>query len=510
MKQVFLSSSTLRAIQREVESMPLPATLSNVCMVMYNSKKVLEAFSDDGIVHMSQEERAVKLELLTGDLSLSSPSQKRKEREDVFVGMCKWLCSKGSSVTLHTWQEVEEGLKEAFLLSALDDTGHKPRKYKMPDSVTTVATYQSPGRKCQSGQKSKAPKRAERLSPRRKIFSGVARGTRNVVRRAVQDTKNLSYACYHSLLEQKLGPLRYNRIYTQAVDDIDARIASKEAERSDESSRIEEVLARAERERLEKEARESAANLMRDLDDEERKIVRNATMGIGPLDDILVQEGADSVQRGSLHTLQPRQWLNDEVINYFLKNCLAKRDEKLCHNNPSRKRSHFFNSFFVQTLFDDKNNDERLRGKYNYKNVKRWGRKVPGKDIFNLKYIICPVNEGNVHWVSAVIFMEEKKIQWFDSMGGTDMYRLNGLLRYLKDEWNAKKKGQGEFNEDEWELVRCTADTPRQANGYDCGVFTCMICDFISKDQPLLFNQNHINQCRDRIALSIMKNCAIE
>lgn len=167
-------------------------------------------------------------------------------------------------------------------------------------------------------------------------------------------------------------------------------------------------------------------------------------------------------------------------------------------------------SFFVQTLFDDKNNDERLRGKYNYKNVKRWGRKVPGKDIFNLKYIICPVNEGNVHWVSAVIFMEEKKIQWFDSMGGTDMYRLNGLLRYLKDEWNAKKKGQGEFNEDEWELVRCTADTPRQANGYDCGVFTCMICDFISKDQPLLFNQNHINQCRDRIALSIMKNCAIE
>ena len=132
------------------------------------------------------------------------------------------------------------------------------------------------------------------------------------------------------------------------------------------------------------------------------------------------------------------------------------------------------------------------------------------KDIFNLKYIICPVNEGNVHWVSAVIFMEEKKLQWFDSMGGTDMYRLNGLLRYLKDEWNAKKKGQGEFNEDEWELVRCTADTPRQSNGYDCGVFTCMICDFISKDQPLLFNQSHIHQCRDRIALSIMKNCAIE
>ena len=213
----------------------------------------------------------------------------------------------------------------------------------MPNSDATVASYLSPGRKYQSGRKPKVPKRAERLSPRRKIFSDMARGTRNVVRRAVEDTKNLSHACYHSLLKQKLGPLKYNRIYIQAIDGIDAKIASKEAERADESSRVEEVLARAERERLEKEARESAANLMRDLDEEERRIVRNATMGIGPLDDILVQEGADSVQRGSLHTLQPRQWLNDEVINYFLKNCLAKRDEKLCQNNPSRKRSHFFN-----------------------------------------------------------------------------------------------------------------------------------------------------------------------
>ena len=46
--------------------------------------------------------------------------------------------------------------------------------------------------------------------------------------------------------------------------------------------------------------------------------------------------------------------------------------------------------------------------------------------------------------------------------------------------------------------------------GYDCGVFTCMFSDFISNDCPLVFNQKHVNQCRERIALSIMKNCAIE
>ena len=46
--------------------------------------------------------------------------------------------------------------------------------------------------------------------------------------------------------------------------------------------------------------------------------------------------------------------------------------------------------------------------------------------------------------------------------------------------------------------------------GFDCGVFTCMFCDFTSKDCPLVFNQDHINQCRERIALSILKSCAIE
>eukprot|EP00956_Cyclotella_meneghiniana_P000265 scaffold323_cov91-Cyclotella_meneghiniana.AAC.11 len=189
-------------------------------------------------------------------------------------------------------------------------------------------------------------------------------------------------------------------------------------------------------------------------------------------------------------------------------NCLAKRDEKLCAAQPGRKRSHFFNSYFVQTLFDEKNNNPSLRGRYSYKNVKRWSKKVPGKDIFNLRYIFCPINLDNMHWTSAVIFMEEKKIQYYDSLGGTDRVKLEGLLEYVKDEYKAKKGGDMDVSE--WKLVGCTSDTPRQLNGYDCGVFTCMFSDFISNDCPLVFNQKHVNQCRERIALSIMKNCAIE
>ena len=203
--------------------------------------------------------------------------------------------------------------------------------------------------------------------------------------------------------------------------------------------------------------------LMRPLIKEEQGIVYSAVHGSGSLAETLARQDAYLVQRSSMQRLQPGTWLNDELINYYLKICLTKRDEMLCAKQPGRKRSHFFSSFFVQTMFDEKNKDRKLQGKYNYNNVKRWGRKVPGKDIFNLKYIVVPINLGNLHWTSAVIFMEEKKIQYFDSMGGTDQAKLWGLFQYLKDEYKVKK-GR-EMDTSGWKLVPCTEETPRQING---------------------------------------------
>jgi Ulp1 family protease len=135
--------------------------------------------------------------------------------------------------------------------------------------------------------------------------------------------------------------------------------------------------------------------LRRPLTAEERRLVYGATtMGKGLPSEILASHEGDSVQRRSMQTLRQGIWLNDEVINYFLKSCLKSRDIKICAKEPGRRRSHFFNSFFVQTMFDEKNRNRKLRGRYNYENVKRWSKKVPGKDIFKLKYIFCPFDGG--------------------------------------------------------------------------------------------------------------------
>ena len=50
-------------------------------------------------------------------------------------------------------------------------------------------------------------------------------------------------------------------------------------------------------------------------------------------------------------------------------------------------------------------------------------------DIFDRDKIFCPVNLGNTHWCMAVIFMQEKRIQYYDSMGGQGWKYLNGLER---------------------------------------------------------------------------------
>jgi len=284
-------------------------------------------------------------------------------------------------------------------------------------------------------------------------------------------------------------------------------------------------------------SREETMKLLRPLNPEEQTLVDEA-MKKGDNSEILAKSGTDSVKRGSMWTLMPGQWLNDEIINYFLKNCLARRDENLCEKDPGRRPSHFYNSFFVQTMFDEKNKkDKKLRGIYNYEQVRKWSKKVPTPgDIFALKYIFCPINVDKHHWTLAVIFMKAKKIQYFDSCGRTNWKKMKGLLQYLKDEYRAKHDGE-EMDATEWELVPCKSDTPRQKNGefhlknsacqetqyshschpfdlsslvvgFDCGVFVCMFSYFISMDCSLVFDQDHIDHCRNIIALSIMYNCA--
>lgn len=211
------------------------------------------------------------------------------------------------------------------------------------------------------------------------------------------------------------------------------------------------------------EVDEAIPSLLRPLTLDEDNFVRDVVSSHGAGDDVVVSDGADCVKRESMHRLQPGERLNDQVINYYLKVCLRDHDEKFCSGRPGQKRCHFFCTYFFQTLFNEENTDLSLRGRYNYEAVRRWARRVPAEDIFNLECLFIPIHVGGNHWTAACVFMEEKKIQYYDSLGGTDQNKLKGLLQYLEDEWRDKRGG--EMDTSEWKLAGTPKDIAKQSNG---------------------------------------------
>ena len=67
---------------------------------------------------------------------------------------------------------------------------------------------------------------------------------------------------------------------------------------------------------------------------------------------------------------------------------------------------------------------------------RRWTRDV---DIFAMELVLIPVHWGD-HWCLAVVKMSDKRISYYDSLGGSDKGCLRIIAAYLKDE-HVDKKG---------------------------------------------------------------------
>jgi sentrin-specific protease 1 len=260
----------------------------------------------------------------------------------------------------------------------------------------------------------------------------------------------------------RMMPLQQIAFHRRAGEEVQALEAAEEAAYQEQIHPKPQVEKEAELDQQE-EAHAIASKLLRPLSEEEHDIVQQAIYGQGPPGQIVAQLDTDIVIRESMQRLQPGEWLNDEVIHYFMV-MLAKRDEALCKKNPLRRRSHFFKSFFITKLLNEGHADPSIDGTYDYRNVKRWSKKVPGKDIFGLDKVVVPINQGGVHWVCAVIYIQEKRIEMYDSLGGSGKNYLKTLFRYLQDEHLDKKKCSLPDLE-EWKLVPTQGDTPKQKNG---------------------------------------------
>jgi len=93
-------------------------------------------------------------------------------------------------------------------------------------------------------------------------------------------------------------------------------------------------------------------------------------------------------------------------------------------------------------------------GGCSYGSVKRWSKKVKstGGCVFELDKLIVPVNVSNSHWCLAVAHARERRLQYYDSMGGQGRRYPGGLRLFLQGE---AKKYNGDAGVDvaNWEVV---------------------------------------------------------
>ncbi len=111
------------------------------------------------------------------------------------------------------------------------------------------------------------------------------------------------------------------------------------------------------------------------------------------------QEEINQLPKEDLHRLM----LYTKDINYYM-DYLQKQDERMCMKIHGRKPSLFFNISFI--TFDNTNNP-----KCNTKTP----RCTRGKNIFDMRYIFIPIHHC-LHFTCALIYMEEMKIEYYDSL----------------------------------------------------------------------------------------------
>jgi len=206
-----------------------------------------------------------------------------------------------------------------------------------------------------------------------------------------------------------------------------------------------------------------------------------------PSSDVIASRNNIIVTKDKLLCLKDREWLNDEVINFYF--------DML--NDLAPNKVFLWNSFFWLKLSSDGNG-------YNYKAVQRWTsrKKI---DIFLFDRIIVPMNVGKNHWALGLVDLKQRTISYFDSLAPRTVHAsfAEYMIRYLEDEFRDKHKGEacpdflGTF-------TTTVVDPPQQKNGFDCGVFTCMNAECLTSGRYWIdFDQSMIPEMRRKIAVQI-------
>ncbi|XP_038985477.1 probable ubiquitin-like-specific protease 2B isoform X2 [Phoenix dactylifera] len=220
---------------------------------------------------------------------------------------------------------------------------------------------------------------------------------------------------------------------------------------------------------------------------------------VEPFEDVIYPKGdpdAVSISKRDIDLLQPETFINDTIIDFYIKYLKNKLEPNEKH------RFHFFNSFFFRKLVDlDKDLGSASEGRAAFLRVHKWTRKV---DIFAKDYIFIPVN-FNLHWSLLLVchpgevasfrdddVKESSKVPCIlhmDSIKGSHTGLKNIIQSYLWEEWKERHPESSEDNSSKFSNLRFVSlELPQQENSFDCGLFVLHYVELFLEEAPVNFS----------------------
>ena len=267
---------------------------------------------------------------------------------------------------------------------------------------------------------------------------------------------------------------------------------------------------------------------------------------------VVIRKFAIDMTVKKLLCLREKTWLNDEVVNFYMELLQERSGPRPSSKSHKPIKTFFFSSFMYAKLVE--------KSEYDYSRVAKWSKKL---NIRKCGRIILPINIQNTHWALVAIFMATEQIHFYDakyensSDSETILHNVrqwicdelindelinDKLLNKHSDELLNKPKITAKITAymKDWTLIgnfsshRIMQDVlaasalsdyfkhyyfrgsehhypgryvPLQRNNYDCGVFTCLIADFVSAGLPLLnaFKEADMPALRHKVGTDIIR-----
>lgn len=201
-----------------------------------------------------------------------------------------------------------------------------------------------------------------------------------------------------------------------------------------------------------------------------------------PPEEVLTTGFRISIKRCDMATLVGSNWLNDEIINFYM-NLIVQRG-----------KTEGFNSVYIPSTFFFP-----MVMKRGYNGVRRWTKNV---DIFDHDLMLIPIHlEMENHWTLIAVDFLQSSICYYDSYLQDKDEAMDAILEYLKEEMRSKKNIDMDVNC--WVKVNMK-NIPLQENLSDCGVFSCIYAEYISRGAQMDFTQEDMPYFRRKMVYEIL------